>query len=349
MKPAAAVIAALVIAVLLLGGGAYGIANASSTCTTTALTANRAEGLGTIAGYSGEQLVNASTIVAATQAQHAPARAVTIVVSAAMTLSGLRNVDDDTDRLGLFREDPTAGDTATRLDPAAATGRFLARIQSIDGWQTIAPGVLAHAVEPVEGADAYADTYAAAAAVVSAVTSAASSCQIPDDQISLAQELVTAADHGHLHGLVPDHIKEIRWIAQGKSVPNCEVDTRVLQIIALAVRAYGDVGVSSINRKCTGELIGGRAGGSHWGGHAVDFYALGGHALTGADSRSLAFIALLDPLLPDGARFGQSNCRSAAGVPVALQHATQFPDFCNHLHVDVAYTRGALAVTGVHN
>ena len=158
------------------------------------------------------------------------------------------------------------------------------------------------------------------------------------DRISLAQELVTHANDGTLTGLVPDHIKEIRWIAQGRDVPDCGIDVRMLQVMVIAVRNFERVGISDINRTCSKQSAFGI--GSHTiggGGLAVDFYSLNGRSLTGADGLSLRFIGLLDPVMPNGSRLGQSNCRAQAGTSLALQNMAEFSDDCNHLHVDVAF------------
>ena len=40
---------------------------------------------------------------------------------------------------------------------------------------------------------------------------------------------------------------------------------------------------------------------------AVDFYALNGRVLTGADPQSIRLISMLDPIMPAGARVGQSQ------------------------------------------
>ncbi|QJU54804.1 hypothetical protein SCB71_17100 [Herbiconiux sp. KACC 21604] len=155
---------------------------------------------------------------------------------------------------------------------------------------------------------------------------------------SLAQELVDAMDSGKLVGSVPDHMKEIRWIAQGVTVPDCGVDYRVLEIIAIAVRNFDQVGVSDINRKCTGQIEGAGTSSSHYidgGGHAVDFYLLDNKSLNGYDAGTLKLISLLDPVMPVGARVGQASCRASAGVKVNLTNWTEFDDSCTHMHVDV--------------
>ncbi|MFB2555483.1 hypothetical protein [Herbiconiux liangxiaofengii] len=162
---------------------------------------------------------------------------------------------------------------------------------------------------------------------------------------SLAQELVDAMDSGKLVGSVPDHMKEIRWIAQGVTVPDCGVDYRILEIIAIAVRNFDQVGVSDINRKCTGQIEGAGTSSSHYidgGGHAVDFYLLNNKSLNGADAGTLKLISILDPVMPVGSRVGQAGCRASAGVTVNLTNWTEFDDSCTHMHVDVPVTDAPL-------
>ncbi|MCS5734596.1 hypothetical protein [Herbiconiux daphne] len=165
---------------------------------------------------------------------------------------------------------------------------------------------------------------------------------------SLAQELVNAMDAGKLVGSTPDHLKEIRWIAQGVTVADCGVDYRILEIIAIAVRNFDQVGVSDINRKCTGQIEGAGSSSSHYidgGGHAVDFYLLNNQSLNGSDVNTLRMITLLDPVMPVGARVGQAGCRASAGVSVHLTNWTEFDDTCTHMHVDVPVTDAPLLLT----
>ena len=165
---------------------------------------------------------------------------------------------------------------------------------------------------------------------------------------SLAQELVNAMDSGKLVGSQPDHMKEIRWIAQGVTMPDCGVDYRILEIIAIAVRNFDQVGVSDINRKCTGQIEGAGTSSSHYidgGGHAVDFYLLNNKSLNGADAGTLKMISLLDPVMPVGSRVGQASCRTSAGVHVNLTNWTEFDDSCTHMHVDVPVTDAPLLLS----
>ena len=299
-----------------------------------------------VVGYSGDQLANAADIMNAATASGLDAQAQTLGVMTAMGESSLLNLDHgDTagpDSRGLFQQRASWGSLADRMDPTSAARLFFQRLQAIPGWQTMTPPAAASRVQINADRQHYTPFFAPATAVVTALTGSAGGggCTVSADAAALAQQLVTAADTGQLRGLVPDHIKEIRWIAKGQTVPDCEIDTRVLQVMVLAVNQFHQVGVSDINRKCTGQLLGAGEQSSHWingGGGAVDFYSLGGRPLTGADGQSLRLIGLLDPVLPAGARIGQLQCRQAAGRSVELEHITQFDDSCNHLHLDVAY------------
>jgi len=120
-------------------------------------------------------------------------------------------------------------------------------------------------------------------------------------------------------------------------VPNCGVDTRILQVITVATRTFSSVGVSDVNRLCSGERPGAGDASAHvvnGGGHAVDFYAFDGTPTTGADANAIKLLRTLGPVMADGSGTGQSQCRAAAGDALDLP-MTQFPDTCNHIHVQV--------------
>ena len=156
---------------------------------------------------------------------------------------------------------------------------------------------------------------------------------------ALAAELVADVAAGKLVGSVPDHIVEIRNLANGVAAPGCGVDYRVLQTIKVAVDNFSKVGVSDINRHCTGQIEGAGTASSHYkdgGGHAVDFYILNGHGLTGADADSLKLIQLLDPMVPPGSGLGQASC----GRSISVTNFAPFDDTCTHLHVDFGAARG---------
>ncbi|QWT23905.1 hypothetical protein KPL76_00135 [Subtercola sp. PAMC28395] len=173
-----------------------------------------------------------------------------------------------------------------------------------------------------------------------AVTASAYPAVVSPEVQALASYLMAAVASGKLVGSRPDHIKEIGYLASGQAVPNCGVDFRVLQTIKVAVDNFDKVGVSDINRLCTGQLEGAGTISPHYrsgGGHAVDFYILNGHSLTGGDSDSMKLLRLLDPLVPANTNVGQAGCRASGSGFVNL---SEFADSCSHLHVDFISARG---------
>ena len=156
---------------------------------------------------------------------------------------------------------------------------------------------------------------------------------------ALATQLMAAVATGRLVGSTPDHIPEIANLAEGKAVPGCGIDYRVLQAISVALAHYRQVGVSDINRRCTGQIEGAGTDSSHYadgGGHAVDFYLLDGQPLTGGDAKSVELIQILDPLVPAGSGLGQIGCRQS----MTLTDFVPFDDTCNHLHIDFGKAQG---------
>lgn len=314
----------------------------------------------TISGFGGDELVNAAQIMNAATAAGMSQPAQILGVMTAIGESGLRNLTygDDlqgvtnpdgtpTTSLGLFQQQAAWGSAAERLDPYRSATLFFSRLAELPGWEKLTPTAAAHAIQVNADPNFYTPFLKPASEIVGTLTahSTGASCPIGGDSQALALELVSRLDDGTLVGLERPPIDQIRWIAEGKVVPDCGIDVRILQIIVIATRNFDRVGVSSINRKCTGEVIGGGAQGPHnidGGGKAVDFYSLDGRSATGADGLSLRLIGLLDPIVPLGSRIGQSNCRANAGVPLGLQHFGQFADTCDHLHVDLKYATASL-------
>lgn len=317
----------------------------------------------TIDGYSGDQLINAGLIMNAATNQGLDSQAQAIGVMTAIGESQLTNLTygDDiagvtnpdgtpTSSLGLFQQQDWWGSRPERLDPTKAANLFFGNLTQIQGWEAMAPTAAAHLVQGNADPNYYTPYFAPATEIVATLTAIAGGTCVSSDPQALAQEIVTHADNGTLTGLVPDHIKEIRWIAQGLVVPDCGIDVRILQVMVIAVRHFERVGVSDINRRCTGQASEGAGTiSSHYGdggGHAVDFYSLDGRALDGADGQTLRLIGLLDPVMPTGSRIGQSGCRAADGITLALHNLSEFPDTCNHLHVDVAFAGNAALSLG---
>jgi hypothetical protein len=145
---------------------------------------------------------------------------------------------------------------------------------------------------------------------------------------------------GRLVGSTPNHLPEIANLAEGKAVPGCGIDYRVLQTISFALAHYSQVGVSDINRRCTGQIEGAGTASAHYtegGGHALDFFLLNGSPLTGGDAKSLELIRLLDPIVPAGTGLGQMNCRSSN----SFDNFAPFDDSCNHVHIDFLKSSGS--------
>lgn len=156
---------------------------------------------------------------------------------------------------------------------------------------------------------------------------------------ALAIQLMGAVSSGRLVGSTPNHLPEIANLAEGKAVPGCGIDYRVLQTISFALAHFSQVGVSDINRRCTGQIEGAGTESAHYadgGGHALDFYLLNGSPLTGGDAKSLQLIQLLDPIVPTGTGLGQINCRSS----ISLDNFKPFEDTCNHVHIDFLNAQG---------
>lgn len=339
---------------LLAGSLTLGSAGAAA-CGGGSVDLTSAEQRGSVAGYSGQQLVIAGTIINAAAELGLNTRAATIAVMTGMGESSLRNLNHgdavDNTTIGVFQQGESYGTRADRMDPHKAATAFLTRLVAIPGWETMDPSLAAHTVQINQDPNHYTKFYPAALEVVQALSSGSSGgdCAVGDDSQALAQELVAAAGTGKLRVLEPKYLEQIEAIAAGESVPNCGIDVGILQFMVLATRSFETVGVSDINRKCTGSLLGAGTGSSHWingGGGAVDFYALDGHTATGADPRSIRLISMLDPIAPEGARVGQSQCRNSAGITLGLQNFQEFVDSCDHLHIDIAHASRSVLVGG---
>ncbi|TIH33775.1 hypothetical protein [Subtercola vilae] len=337
-------------AVLFVGGaGASGATSTGCTAISTAISTAVSTVPDSVGRWAKPQLAIAATIMSVAVAGKYDLRAETIAVMTAMGESSLGDPDHgdavDNTTIGTFQQGASYGTVADRLDTAKAAAAFLARLVQVPDWETLEPSLATHAVQINQDPLYYAPFWADAQTVVNTLAGAGGACTVSADAQALAKELIVAVDAGKLVGSTPDHIKEIRWIADGQTVPDCGVDVRILQVIVLAVRNFAKVGVSDINRKCTNQIEGAGTASAHYfngGGHAVDFYILDGSGLTGADKNSLKLISILDPVMPHGADVGQSSCRQSAGISLALTNLVEFDDSCTHLHIDVGHTDGTL-------
>ena len=352
-------------------GGAFTLSSGTG-CSPPHVDASASANTGTpISGFSGDQLINAAQIMNAATTAGLSGQAQVVGVMTAIGESGLRNLTygdavhgvtnpdgTATSSLGLFQQQQWWGSVKDRLDPSRSAALFFSRLSGLSGWEKLTPTAAAHAVQANADPNFYTPFVKPASEIVAALNSGSGtgtgvsggeSCGISGisaDSQALARELVTHLDDRTLTGPA-NHMAQIRSIAEGTVVPDCGIDPRILQVMVITVRQFDHVGVSSINRKCTDEILGAGKLSSHYiggGGHAVDFNSLNGRALTGADGLSLRLIGLLDPLMPEGSRVGQAQCRADDGVSLTLQHFGQLNDFCTHLHVDLGSATGRLSL-----
>lgn len=172
------------------------------------------------------------------------------------------------------------------------------------------------------------------------------SCTVSaSDQIN-AQTLMNAYDQRTFFEVENQNtiLWEIKPVAEGQARPGCELDSRVLQILVLALNRYHTVGISDLARPCIGLTLN-----CEFSAHcknpatAIDFTNLNGTRLTGGDPESIDLVKYLDTIMPIGSRAGQIQCRP----PATLTAISQFVDTagCTHQHIDLLYAQGSLNVT----
>lgn len=272
-----------------------------------------------------------------------------------MTRADPATITDDTP-LGVYRRTVRGGwGSAEELqDPAAATKLILGGagpnrpgIMAVPSWidepagwwlSTIGIHVEGPTVSSAEAAARNALTTVEPGLPPEDLTIGHSCNYLPidGDNRELALRLVSAMDEGRLVG--SDYLQQLRDIANGTAHADCGVDSRIMQILLIALNTFEQVAVSDLNRRCTGSLEGAGENSSHYrdgGGMAVDIYALNGAPVTGGDDVSLDLLRALDPHVPPGSRTGQANCRSESPLRVF----SDFEDTCNHVHIDVAYAK----------
>ncbi|MCJ1675639.1 hypothetical protein MT355_20425 [Rathayibacter sp. VKM Ac-2929] len=316
-----------------------------------------------VGAYGHDQLVNAALIVNAGAAKGLGADGQTLGVQTAIGESSLVNISygdgainpdgSVANSIGLFQQQSSWGTVEQRMDPTTSAGFFYDRLLAVEGWQAMEPSIAINKVQRNADPNHYTKYRADAVAIMTYLNSLGSSTTAPTtaapvggcvavsgDAQALAANLVAAMDAGNLTLLEDRYAQQIRDMAAGTPKENCAIDVRILQIITIALNTFGKIGVSDLNRQCTGSLLGAGTGSSHWmngGGNAVDFYSFAGTATTGCDPNALQLLDVLDPQVPQGSRAGQIQCRSTT-----YQHITQFGDTPNHLHFDVAYADGPL-------
>jgi cell wall-associated NlpC family hydrolase len=108
--------------------------------------------------YGPEQMANAKLIVDIGTKRHISDHGIVVALMAAMTESGLRNLDHgDRDSLGLFQMRPSQGwgSPAQLTDPNYAVNKFYDVLLTVPNWQGLSPGAAAQVVERSAFPDRY--------------------------------------------------------------------------------------------------------------------------------------------------------------------------------------------------
>lgn len=131
---------------------------------------------GGVAGYSGDQLVNAAHVMNAAKALGLSQRAQTIGVMTAMGESSLRVLDRGDavgpDSRGLFQQRAVGwGSYADRMDPFISSTNFFKALTQVEGWETLPPTIAAHRTQRNADPYHYERYWDPAVAVVAALAS----------------------------------------------------------------------------------------------------------------------------------------------------------------------------------
>jgi len=138
-----------------------------------------------VAGWQGEQLENAATIMSTASAMGFDRRGQILGVMTAMGESSLRNIDygdwetsgftnpdgSRTTSIGLFQQQEWWGSVEQRMDPATSATLFYERLARVPGWPDLDPSIAIHRVQINLDSDYYTRYADDAAAVVDALSS----------------------------------------------------------------------------------------------------------------------------------------------------------------------------------
>lgn len=336
-----AIIVAIPAAVVMMVIGVGGASAAATACGGSAVQAPPAGG---VASFGHDQLVIAGQIITVGQSKGVDSHGQQIALAVAIGESSLQNLDHgdavDNTTIGVFPQGASYGPRAARMNVLTAAGAFYDRMVQVPGWQQMDPGDVGHAVEFGPPAAHYDRFWGQAGQILTALTGIgtdAGACQVPANAQQAAQKLVAAIQSGKLVFLDIRYRQQVINMANGTATPQCTLDVHILQAMVLAVNNFQQVGVSDLNRRCTGETPGAGTASQHWKGKAVDFYALNHQSLNGSNALDLQLIQLLDSMMPHGSGLGQAQCRAAAGDSIGhlVNFTLQFSDTCDHQHVQV--------------
>src|SRR5699024_2126918 len=123
-----------------------------------------------VAGFSGEQLANAATIMRVGADLGVDGWGQTIGVMTAMGETDLRVLDHGDragpDSRGLFQQRESWGSYEDRMDPARSATMFFQALTKVDGWRDLTPTMAAHRVQRNADPHHYQKYWASAAEVV---------------------------------------------------------------------------------------------------------------------------------------------------------------------------------------
>lgn len=197
-------------------------------------------------GYRGEQLHNATQIIAAARQLHLPDRAAVIGVATAMAESGLRVLNHGDaagpDSRGLFQQRAGWGSLAQRMDPKqSALLFFRAMVTQVPDWQDEPLTVVAHTMQRNRDPNAYAKFETLATHVVAAVAGGV------DESCTTDTATVGDCPHyppgnqpwgGNRNGRIPTSaLQPLAW-APGKYL-RCDAAAALTQLDAAFTHAFG--------------------------------------------------------------------------------------------------------------
>lgn len=131
---------------------------------------------GPVVGFCQSQLIMAAHIMNAARDQGLGLRTQAVGVMTAIGETGLRNLDHGdaagADSRGLFqqRDNGAWGTLADRMDPYTAASNFFRKLTTIEGWQTMDPSDLAHAVQVNADPGYYSQFWTQAQTIVTTLT-----------------------------------------------------------------------------------------------------------------------------------------------------------------------------------
>lgn len=151
----------------------------------------------------------------------------------------------------------------------------------------------------------------------------------------LAQQIVDAGNLTDQDGRYMAQIKNMA--AKGPVAGTCNVNPTILKmLVGVTVQDGNKIVMSSLNRKCTGELTASGVGSFHYrnsGGHAIDVISFNGEAVDGKSAATAKYLEAASKYLPKNTGYGQvTNCGSGFKVP---EGSYAFEDTCDHQHLQV--------------